>query len=159
MPKRFRILFFSLAAVVAAFPLFFTACGERESGLPGLSDIMIATQVRHAKLWFAGQAENWPLAAYELHELEEGFELVVEYHPTHEDSPVSLAETLPPLMKQPMAALHSAITNKDAGEFVPAFDLLTKSCNACHVATNYEFNVIIRPTGNWFVNQDFSPID
>jgi hypothetical protein len=35
---------------------------------------MTLTQMRHAKLWFAGQAANWPLAAYELDELHEGMQ-------------------------------------------------------------------------------------
>ena len=35
---------------------------------------MTLTQMRHAKLWFAGQAANWSLAAYELDELNEGMQ-------------------------------------------------------------------------------------
>jgi len=31
-----------------------------------LSDIMIATQLRHFKLWDAGRVKNWGLANYEL---------------------------------------------------------------------------------------------
>jgi hypothetical protein len=30
---------------------------------PGLGEIMTFTQMRHAKLWMAGEAENWELAA------------------------------------------------------------------------------------------------
>jgi hypothetical protein len=158
MRKTFQFPVLSLA-MLAALPLFLGACGEREEeALPRLGDIMLANQARHAKLWFAGQAENWPLASYELDELEEGFEEVVEYHPTHEESPVSLAETLPPLMKQPIADLRSAIGAQSPSKFAPAFDSLTRACNACHQATNYSFNVITRPASNWFVNQDFTPI-
>ncbi|HET9888614.1 MAG TPA: hypothetical protein VFR10_13990, partial [bacterium] len=76
---RFRIPTF--LAVLATVPLI-GACGEREAeGVPGLGEIMLTNQAHHAKLWFAGEAENWPLASYELDELEEGFEMVVEYHP------------------------------------------------------------------------------
>ena len=45
--------------------------------------------MRHTKLWLAGQAGNWSLAAYEIKELAEGFDDVVKMHPTHEDSPVA----------------------------------------------------------------------
>ena len=31
---------------------------------PGLGEIMTLTQMRHVKLWFAGDAANWPLAKY-----------------------------------------------------------------------------------------------
>jgi hypothetical protein len=35
---------------------------------------MTLQQIRHAKLWFAGEARNWDLAGYELGELKAGFE-------------------------------------------------------------------------------------
>jgi hypothetical protein len=31
-----------------------------------LSDIMVATQVRHFKLWYAGQVKNWELQTMSL---------------------------------------------------------------------------------------------
>ena len=42
--------------------------------VPGLGEIMTLQQLRHIKLWFAGRAGNWPLADYEVGELNEGFE-------------------------------------------------------------------------------------
>jgi hypothetical protein len=42
--------------------------------LPGFGEFMSATQMRHAKLWFAGDAQNWDLAAFELDEIKEGLE-------------------------------------------------------------------------------------
>ena len=41
---------------------------------PGLGEIMALQQMRHIKLWYAGRAGNWPLADYEIGELNEGFE-------------------------------------------------------------------------------------
>jgi len=43
-------------------------CGKsQETGyVPGLGELMAGQQVRHAKLWFAGENENWRLAAYEV---------------------------------------------------------------------------------------------
>ena len=35
---------------------------------------MALQQMRHIKLWFAGRAGNWPLADYEIGELNEGFD-------------------------------------------------------------------------------------
>ena len=54
---------------------------------PGLGELMNFTQIRHAKLWFAGQEQNWQLAQYEVDELQEGFDDVVRFHPSHKDSP------------------------------------------------------------------------
>ena len=50
-----------------------TAQPAQEPYTPGLGEIMTLNQMRHIKLWFAGKATNWPLASYELDELEEGF--------------------------------------------------------------------------------------
>ena len=42
------------------------APAPNEAYTPGLGDFMGQIQMRHAKLWFAGKAKNWQLAAYEL---------------------------------------------------------------------------------------------
>ncbi|MBI3447357.1 MAG: hypothetical protein HY049_00345 [Acidobacteria bacterium] len=119
---------------------------------------MTLTQMRHAKLWFAGRAGNWPLAGYELDELQEGFDDVVAFHPTHKDSPLPLTEVLPKVMTKPMADLRKAIAAHDVSTFTIAFDALTGGCNACHQATNFGFNVVRRPgEAAWFGNQEFEP--
>jgi hypothetical protein len=56
---------------------------------PGLGEFMTATQLRHAKLWFAGQQNNWDLAAYEIDEIKEGLEDVARLFPTFEGIPVA----------------------------------------------------------------------
>jgi len=48
-PTDARVLTRALLSVV----LLATACA-----VPGLGEIMAATQMRHLKLWYAGQAEN-----------------------------------------------------------------------------------------------------
>jgi len=129
-----------------------------ESGyIPGLGEFMTATQMRHAKLWFAGQARNWPLAAYELDEIQEGFEDIVKYHPVHQGSPVPVKEILPRLTALPLARLRTAIGSEDNAQFDAAFDSLTAACNECHRAENFGFNIITRPGSNPFTNQEFSP--
>jgi hypothetical protein len=47
-----------------------------------------------AKLWFAGEAGNWPLAAYELDELLERFDDAAKFHPTHKDAPLPISELI-----------------------------------------------------------------
>ena len=51
-----------------------TANAQESPAGPGLGEIMTLQQLRHIKLWFAGRAGNWPLADYEIGELNEGFE-------------------------------------------------------------------------------------
>ena len=45
---------------------------------PELGEQMLGIQLRHARLWFAGEAQNWNLAAFEVQELKEAFDAVVE---------------------------------------------------------------------------------
>ena len=124
---------------------------------PGLGEIMTLQQMRHSKLWWAGQAANWNLAAYEIKELGEGFDDVITYHPTHEESPVAPKDAIPRMITAPIADLRAVIERKDAQAFEPAFDALTKACNDCHRATNFGFNVVQRPTMNPYSNQAFTP--
>jgi hypothetical protein len=59
------------------------------SYVPGLGEFMAATQVRHAKLWFAGENLNWALAAWEVDEIREGLEDAAKLHATHDVVPVA----------------------------------------------------------------------
>lgn len=155
MTRRKSTLLLALSGCLAL-----AACGSGDepsrSYTPGLGEIMTFTQMRHAKLWLAGEAENWELAAYETDELEEGFDDAVEFHPTHKDAPLPLSEVLPAMTSGPVAALRAAIGKRDKGAFEEAFDSLTTGCNNCHRTMKFGFNVVRRPTADAFPNQNFS---
>jgi hypothetical protein len=156
-------------AVVAGLLAFSTAC-RRQSGaggaapsaaaeayVPGLGEIMSLQQMRHVKLWFAGAAANWELAAYELDELGEGFDDIVRFHPTHKDSPVAPKDAIPRMIARPLADLRAAVDKKDAKAFADAYDAFTAACNSCHQATNFGFNRVQRPEVNPYPSQRFAP--
>lgn len=123
--------------------------------VPGLGEIMAQTATRHAKLWFAGQAQNWALAAYEVDELHEGIEDAGKYHPTHKDIRQPIPDLLAQYLSQPLAALDQAVKTKNQAAFIANYDKLTAACNACHQATEFGFNVVARPSFNPFANQVF----
>src|SRR5713101_6313039 len=112
------------------------AAAPAEAHAPGLGEIMSAQQMRHTKLWLAGQAQNWSLAAYELDELGEGFDDIVKFHPTHKDSPVAPKDAIPRMVTEPLAVLRAAVEKKDAVAFERAYDTFTAACNNCHQAMN-----------------------
>lgn len=147
----------SSTPATAAAPSAASPTTTAEAYVPGLGEIMTLQQMRHAKLWLAGQAGNWKLAAYELKELGEGFDDVVKFHPTHEGSPVAPKDAIPRMMNAPLAELEAAVEKKDIKAFEPAYDAFTKACNDCHQATNFSFNVVQRPTMNPYPNQAFAP--
>jgi hypothetical protein len=124
---------------------------------PGLGELMSLQQMRHVKLWFAGEAGNWKLAAYEVDELNEGFDDIVRLHPTHKDSPVPIPEAVAKIVREPLSEAGKAIAAMDKARFAKAFDAVTEACNSCHRATNFSFNVVRRPASNPYVNQSFAP--
>ena len=146
-----RLLF---AAAALVLPL--TAFAEtKEPYTPGLGEIMTLQQMRHLKLWFAGQAQNWPLADYELDELKEGYEDIVKYYPTKDDAPTGVMASA--VIEKEVADLNKAIDSKDRKQFTAAFDKLTASCNACHQSSKKSFLVVQRPAANPYANQSFAP--
>jgi hypothetical protein len=122
---------------------------------PGLGEIMSLQQMRHLKLWFAGSAGNWPLAAYELDELKEGFDDVRRLFPTHDG--VRLTPLLEVVEKTAMPDLAKAVAAQDAAKFTDAFDVLTAACNGCHQGAKRGFIMIQRPTSQPYTNQSFAP--
>ena len=134
-----------------------TEPAANEAYEPSLGDIMARQQMRHIKLWFAGDAGNWKLAAYELGELRDGFDEIVQYHKTHKESPVPIDDAIETIVKEPLSELAKAIEKKDRTEFRKTFEAVTDACNACHQATNYDALVIVRPKANPYSNQVFAP--
>ena len=122
----------------------------------GTGEIMMANQYRHAKLWFAGQDGNWPLAQYEVDELKEGFDDVKSYHPTFKKMPT--APKIDEFVVGPLGELDKAVAHKDTAAFEASFDELTAGCNACHRSFGFGFNVIQRPTAPPVTNQQFEPV-
>ena len=114
---------------------------------PELGEQMLTIQIRHARLWFAGKAQNWTLAAFELQEIKEAFDAVVEQNPEHAIfQPQRLADILPAMTKAPVAALRDAIDHGSGAEFEKAFDGLSAACTGCHKVAGNDFLSIQRPT-------------
>jgi hypothetical protein len=144
------------AAEIAALQAEVAALKENAYVI-GLGEIMGAVQVRHGKLWFAGDMQNWDLAAYEMDELQEGFDDAMKFHPNHHSVPRPLTEMMPEYMDQAIADLRASIEAKDHAAFVEAFEVATASCNACHTEANFGFNVVVTPTTPPYDNQSFAP--
>jgi hypothetical protein len=132
--------------------------------LPHLGDLMNQSmQVHHTKLWLAGHAGNWRLAAYEVAKLKETVELVKE-------AIVDIQKASAKWQKAPtgdlfgnldseLHALDQAVKAKDADKFTAAYRGLTAVCNACHARVGEAQIKIIEPApaaGGIYVDQDFS---
>jgi hypothetical protein len=111
-------------------------------------------QPRHAKLGLAGRAENWPLAAYALVEIQQVFAGIKKAQPRFAGLPV--AELVDAALGQPVNAVEAAIKQQDAKKFAVAYDQLTQGCNACHQAVDHPFVVIKAPDASAFPDQNFN---
>jgi hypothetical protein len=125
---------------------------------PELGEQMLTLQIRHARLWFAGEAQNWTLAAFELQEIKEAFDAVVEQNPDHAIfQPQRLADILPEMTKAPVRSLRDAIDHGSKAEFEKTYDGLSAACTACHKAAGNDFLVIQRPTAPLLDNLRVAP--
>ena len=126
---------------------------------PELGEQMLGIQIRHARLWFAGQAQNWLLAAFELQEIKEAFDAVVEQNPDHAIfQPQRLADILPALTKAPVTAVRDAIDHGSKAEFDKAYDGLSAACTGCHRVAGNDFLIIQRPTAPLLDNLRTAPL-
>ena len=114
---------------------------------------MARMQTYMQKLHFAGQNENWKLAQFYTHELEETIEEVIEHKIVDEGQEISsLVETMAfPNIKK----LEKTIELKNKISFIEGYQLLLRSCNNCHVTSKHEFIKITTPENEGFINQDF----
>jgi len=121
---------------------------------PQMSALMnMLIQPRHAKLGLAGKAENWPLAAYALKELRQGFLVVSHAVPRWKGLPVP--DLVDAAVGNPIRTLDAAVKMRFRTQFDQEYAKLTAGCNACHATTDHSFVVIKQPDASAFPNQDF----
>jgi hypothetical protein len=156
-------LFRGRAVLAAVLICAATGCGaDPQSGregaaayAPGLHAMMLELQLRHATLWFAGEAANWELADYQIHELEALLEEIARHHPTYREH--RIGELLPRMLEPAIEEMEDAVSAGDAAAFTGGFDRLTAGCNACHVTTERGMIVIQRPRSPPRDNLRFAP--
>jgi hypothetical protein len=149
-----------LAAAVAAGALSASMVAAqtplRSTDYPTVADLMNALiQPRHQKLGLAGAQQNWPLAAFAVHELKQSFDNTAKLHKTWRT--LSLPDMFDSTIGEPIHDVFLAIQAKNAQQFTASYAKLTAGCNNCHEATNNPFIVIKVPAQSSFPNQDFAP--
>ena len=105
---------------ILASVMFAAAQPAKEPYAPGLGEFMTATQLRHAKLWFAGKENNWDLAAYEIDEITEGLEDAEKQFPTRDGLPV--ADMIKANIDPAIEELKKAVEARSSAKFAAAFD-------------------------------------
>jgi hypothetical protein len=117
----------------------------------GVGNLMLEIQLHFAKLYYAAEARNWDLAAYERNQLEECVEKVAVLRPVEND--VKLEEIIGNMKKTSLITLKDAIDVKERGLFRDSYRDTMNTCNACHQATGRPFIAIVVPTNSPVANQ------
>jgi hypothetical protein len=96
---------------------------QQQTYTPSLAVVMGLIQLSHFKLWLAGNLRNWPLAEYELSQMNATLQEARALFPN-----VPAADTGAMSAEE----LRDAIRTKDGVKFDAAFEKFTSECNSCH---------------------------
>jgi len=120
-----------------------------ETYKPGFGELMSSVQVHHEKLWFAGINDNWKLADFEIHEINESLEDIKKFQ---SDRPESKDLDM---INSGLDLIKTSIKEQNTLMFKNAYSILTNTCNECHKVTDFEFNIVKIPEAQSFSNQEF----
>ncbi len=131
---------------------------EKRVPPPELGNQMIELQIRHDRLWWAGQAGNWNLAYYMVGEMGETLAGIEETNgDAAELQPQKLSEVMPSIMNPAIKGVQDALARKDRAAFDKAYDDLSGACTACHKVAGNDFLVIQRPRTPLLDNLRYTP--
>lgn len=116
---------------------------------PDFGFFMLRMQQHHTKLWFAGEKQNWTLAEFQITKIIETVGAIKLYETDRKESQML------DMINAPIDSVYHAIQQKDLAAFKRSYTLLTFTCNNCHKAAKFGFNVIKIPDTEMFGNQDF----
>ena len=111
---------------------------ERLKGMvPDQSHVMKDVAYHFSNLWFAGQARNWPLAAFYLNETRSHLRWAVRVRPVRQTSAgqVDLRSILDGTDRSLLTTLQKTVEARDQSGFSKAYQDMLTGCYACHQAS------------------------
>lgn len=152
----------SHAALVAEVAALKNQLAELQQRVPApeLGQQMLELQIRHDRLWWAGQAGNWVLAYYMVGELGESLHGIAQTNgDAAELQPQKLSEVMPSIMTPAIKNLQQALASQDKAAFEAAYDRLSAACTACHEVAGNTFLIVQRPQTRLLDNLRYAPAD
>jgi hypothetical protein len=110
-----------------------------ETLIPSQSHMMADVGDHFTNLWFAGRAENWPLADFYLSETRSHLHWAVRRIPIRKDNrgqDVNLVNILEAFENSQLTQLKQAIDRKDRSGFESVFKVSLTVCYSCHKAAD-----------------------
>ena len=94
---------------------------------------------------------NWKLADFEVHEIIESLDDVENFNKERKES------KMVSMIRPALDSIVVAVNHEDTTGFRKKFTVLTETCNKCHQAVDFGFNVVTIPNALPVTNQDFTP--
>jgi hypothetical protein len=110
-----------------------------EDLIPSQSHMMADVGDHFTNLWFAGRAENWPLADFYLSETKAHLRWAVRRIPIRKDNQgrdINLGNILEAFENSQLTQLKTAIASKDKAAFEKVYKESLTVCYSCHVAAD-----------------------
>lgn len=107
--------------------------------VPDQAHIMADVGYHFTNLWFAGQAENWPLADFYLAETKSHLRWAVRAKPIRKDNggrDINLGNILEAFENSQLTQLKKAVDGKDGAAFETVYKESLSICYACHKASD-----------------------
>jgi hypothetical protein len=123
---------------------------------PAMDDLMtMLVQPRHIKLYYAGQAKNWMLAAFQINELRGALARIGRTIPNYRNINVDTAVAA--IFADKLKAVDAAVKAADLEQFTATYREMTTACNDCHKGMEHPFLVIKVPDALNYPDQEFRP--
>ncbi len=110
-----------------------------EALIPDQAHIMADVGEHFTNLWFAGRAENWPLADFYLAETKSHLRWAVRRIPIRKDNEgrdINLANILEAFENSQLTQLKQAVDRKDRAAFETVYKESLTVCYSCHKAAD-----------------------
>ena len=137
---------------------------ERINGLsellPGQGAVMSLVGYYFGNLWFAINAENWPLAEFYLHECRETLERAVALKPVRQDpagQDVDLVGMAEALDNTQFNQMGETIRARDIAASISAYRQTMIVCYSCHMSTGKPFLNVRIPATPPSIGIEFDP--
>lgn len=134
---------------------------DRLKGIvPDQSHAMKDVAYHYSNLWFAGEAENWPLAEFYFNESRSHLRWAVRIIPvrkTPDGQELRLEDLLTGFENGALKELGDAVKSQDLEKFRTGYQQMLGSCYACHVAAGKPYLRLKIPDRPEVPIIDFSP--
>ena len=128
--------------------------------LPGQGAVMSLVGYYFGNLWFAINAENWPLAEFYLHECRETLERAVAIKPVRQDpagQDVDLVGMAEALDNTQFTQMDETIRARDKAGSISVYREAMIVCYSCHVSTGKPFLNVRIPATPSSIGIEFDP--